>query len=220
MPEVAREPVGDRPGVTVPGAGPGRAGRAPGATVGQRGDRLRAGLANALTSLRVLLVPVILWLLVVDTSAARWWAFGIFVFAAATDSLDGWAARRWDRVTAWGQLADPIADKLLVGGSLVSLAAVGDLPWWAVGVILIREVAVTVLRIRLVQRRDLVMPASSWGKVKTITQVVAVGLYLWPGLEPLYREVPLYVAVVLTVWSGLLYALQAGRLAGADQDPG
>lgn len=179
-------------------------------------------LPNALTFLRALLVPVILWLLVQegDTDTTRWWAFGIFVFAAATDSIDGWVARRFHGVTRWGQLADPIADKVLIIGSLASLAFVGELPWWAVIVIVAREVAVTVLRVRLVRRFDLVMPASRWGKAKTISQVVAVGAYLWPTIATTPREVLLDIAVVLTVWSGIEYAFRAGRLARGSSTPG
>ncbi len=179
---------------------------------------------NFITFLRALLVPVILWLLVVDRGAgpgsegisgdtARWWAFGIFVFAAATDSVDGWVARRWHGVTRWGQLADPIADKLLIIGSLASLAIVGRLPWWAVNVIVAREVAVTLLRVRLVRRLDLVMPASVWGKAKTVSQVVAVAVFILPGVHPTLRSWLLHVAVLLTVWSGIEYAFRSGRLA-------
>jgi CDP-diacylglycerol---glycerol-3-phosphate 3-phosphatidyltransferase len=175
---------------------------------------------NLLTFLRALLVPVILWLLTLDGDAARWWAFGIFVFAAATDSIDGWVARRWHGVTRWGQLADPIADKLLIVGSLVSLALVGELPWWAVVVIIARELAVTVLRVQLVSRLDLVMPASSWGKAKTVTQILAVGAYLLPLELGMLPALLLGAAVVLTVWSGIEYAFRAGRLARAERDPG
>jgi CDP-diacylglycerol---glycerol-3-phosphate 3-phosphatidyltransferase len=174
---------------------------------------------NALTFLRAMLVPVILWLLVQDSATLRWWAFGTFVFAAATDSIDGWVARRWHGVTRWGQLADPIADKLLIIGSLASLAYVGELPWWAVSVIVAREVAVTMLRVQLVRRRDLVMPASVWGKIKTLSQVVAVAAYLWPTVGATFREVLLQVAVVLTVWSGIDYAFRAGRLARSRSGP-
>ncbi|MFA9431226.1 CDP-diacylglycerol--glycerol-3-phosphate 3-phosphatidyltransferase [Egicoccus sp. AB-alg2] len=169
---------------------------------------------NLLTFLRALLVPVILWLLAVDGEGdtARWWAFAVFVFAAATDSIDGWVARRWNGVTRWGQLADPIADKLLIIGSLASLAVVGDLPWWAVNVIIAREVAVTLLRVRLVRRLDLVMPASNWGKAKTVSQVVAVAAFLAPGVPTGVAELVLDVAIVLTIWSGIEYAFRAGRL--------
>lgn len=180
-----------------------------------RGDEPHwVNVPNGLTFLRALLVPVILWLLTLETSSARWWAFAIFVFAAATDSVDGWVARRWHGVTRWGQLADPIADKLLIGGALASLAAVGDLPWWAVWVIIARELAVTVLRVRLVADRDVVMPASWWGKAKTISQVVAVGVYLVPGVDATLRDGLLFVAVALTLWSGVEYGFRAGRLGG------
>ena len=179
---------------------------------------------NLLTFLRALLVPVILWLLAIDDEVgpgqnlmsgetARWWAFGIFVFAAATDSVDGWVARRWHGVTRWGQLADPIADKLLIIGSLISLALVGELPWWAVNVIVAREVAVTLLRLVLVSRIGLVMPASIWGKAKTVSQVIAVAVFLLPDMPPLLLTWLLNIAVVLTVWSGIEYAFRAGRLA-------
>jgi CDP-diacylglycerol---glycerol-3-phosphate 3-phosphatidyltransferase len=174
---------------------------------------------NLLTFLRALLVPVILWLLAIDgdDNTARWWAFGIFVFAAATDSIDGWVARRWHGVTRWGQLADPIADKLLIIGSLASLAIVGDLPWWAVTVIVAREVAVTVLRVLLVRRYDLVMPASPWGKAKTVSQIVAVGAFLLPIDLGELPDWLLLIAVVLTVWSGIEYAFRAARLSRSSR---
>ncbi len=167
---------------------------------------------NLLTFLRALLVPVILVLLLMDDPAARWWAFGTFLFAAATDSIDGWLARRWHGVTTWGQLADPIADKLLIIGSLASLAWIGELPAWAVIVIVAREVAVTGLRVALVKRFDLVMPASVWGKAKTVSQVVAVAAFLLPRLPEGVAMALLYLAVLLTIWSGIEYAFRAGRL--------
>jgi len=175
---------------------------------------------NLLTFLRAALVPVILVLLVQDGTDARWWAFGIFLFAAATDSVDGWVARRWHGVTTWGQLADPIADKLLIIGSLGSLAFVGDLPVWAVIVIIAREVAVTLLRVSMVRRLDLVMPASVWGKVKTVSQVVAVAAFLLPGAPEVVALWLLYVAVLLTIWSGLEYAFRAGRLTRTARNGG
>ena len=187
---------------------------------------LRAGephwfnVPNLLTFLRAALVPVILVLLVQDGTDARWWAFGIFLFAAATDSIDGWVARRWHGVTTWGQLADPIADKLLIIGSLGSLAFVGDLPAWAVIVIVAREVAVTLLRVSMVRRLDLVMPASVWGKVKTVSQVVAVAAFLLPGAPEAVALWLLYLAVLLTIWSGLEYAFRAGRLTRNSRNGG
>ena len=176
----------------------------------------RVNLANGLTLLRVALAPLVIWLVAVDTTRARWWAFGLFAFAAVTDSVDGWLARRWFLVTRVGQLADPIADKLLIIGSLVCLAALEELPWWAVVVIVAREVAVTFLRVRLVRQHDLVMPASAWGKVKTVGQIVAVEAFLVPSLPAPVPVALLYVAVALTVLSGVDYAFRAGRLVRAS----
>lgn len=170
--------------------------------------------ANGLTLLRVFLVPVIAWLLLLDGDNARWWAFGIFVFAALTDSVDGWLARRMLGATRWGQLADPAADKALIVGSLAVLAAIGELPWWAVAVIVVREVAVTVQRTWLV-RRDVVMAASVWGKAKTVSQVVAVTLYLLPVAPDALAQASLWIAVVLTVGSGVEYAVRGERRARA-----
>ncbi len=178
-------------------------------------------MANAFTFLRVLLVPVIAVLLVGSAGAetpnttARWWAFGIFVFAALTDSIDGWLARRLVGVTRWGQLADPLADKLLIIGSLAILAALGELPWWAVLLIVAREAAVTWQRAVLVRSLGVVMPASVWGKVKTVTQVIAVTLYLYPGVSVAVRETSLAVALVATVGSGLEYLFRVRRLRSA-----
>jgi CDP-diacylglycerol--glycerol-3-phosphate 3-phosphatidyltransferase len=164
---------------------------------------------NALTLLRVALVPVIAALLFARTDVARWWAFGVFVFAAFTDTVDGWLARRYIGVTRWGQLADPAADKALIVGSLAVLAWLAELPWWAVAVIVVREVAVTVQRSVLL-RRGVVMPASSLGKAKTVSQVVAVTLYLLPSTPAGFAEAALGAAVVVTVVSGLQYARRGG----------
>lgn len=181
-------------------------------------------LANGFTFLRVLLVPVIGLLLLASatdepgiTSSTRWWAFAIFVFAALTDSIDGWLARRLVGVTRWGQLADPLADKLLIIGSLAILAALGRLPWWAVSVIVVREVAVTIQRAILVKDLGVVMPASGWGKVKTVSQVIAVTLYLYPGVPSGVRESWLTVALLATVGSGLEYIWRVKRLRLANQ---
>ncbi len=180
-------------------------------------SRAALNLPNAFTFLRALLVPVILWLLLAEGQGdlLRWWAFWIFVFAALTDTADGWVARRYGTVTPFGQLADPLADKLLVGGALASLAIVGEVAWWAVAVIVTREVAVTVLRTRLVQRQGLVMPASHSGKIKAVAQMVAIGAYLLPVLGGPVPDLLLYLAVGLTIWSGIDYGFQAGRLARA-----
>jgi len=169
-------------------------------------------LANAFTMLRAFLVPVIAVFVFAEGDVARWWAFGIFVFAALTDSIDGWVARKLIGVTRWGQLADPIADKALIIGSLGVLAFNGELPWLAVVIIMLREAAVTAMRVQLV-RRGVVLPAGKFGKAKTVSQVIAVTLYLLPVWPPALKFWVLVLAVVLTVASGIDYALRGGRRA-------
>lgn len=169
--------------------------------------------ANALTLLRAALAPVVVLLLLNQGSSARWWAFGLFLFAASTDSVDGWVARR-SKISRWGQLADPAADKALIVTSLAALATLGELPWWAVIVIVAREIAVSAQR-WVLSRRGRVLPASLLGKAKTVTQIVAVTLYLLPGLPSRLRASGLAVAVLLTLVSGMEYVLRGERLSRA-----
>jgi CDP-diacylglycerol--glycerol-3-phosphate 3-phosphatidyltransferase len=166
----------------------------------------RLTLANGVTGLRVLLVPVVGLLLAQSTPAARWWALGVFVLAALTDSVDGYLARREAAgVTRWGQLADPLADKLLILGCLVVLGWQNEVAWWAIAVIGVREVVITIQRSVLL-RRGVVMPADRFGKVKTLTQMVFIAVELAPGTPASIEAVALWAAVVLTVGSGLAYA--------------
>lgn len=174
----------------------------------------RANPANALTLVRVLLVPVVMALVFIGGDVARWWGCGVFLFAAVTDSLDGWMARNWVGTSRWGQLADPLADKALVIGSLGALASQGELPWWVVVVIVAREVAVSVQR-QVLLRRGVVMPASVWGKAKTVTQVAAITLYLSPAVPRAVAAVVLGLALVATVGSGLEYVGRGRRLTRA-----
>ncbi|MGH8930400.1 MAG: CDP-diacylglycerol--glycerol-3-phosphate 3-phosphatidyltransferase [Egibacteraceae bacterium] len=169
--------------------------------------------ANALTLLRAALAPIVVLLLLNQGASTRWWAFGLFLFAASTDSVDGWVARR-SKISRWGQLADPAADKALIVTSLAALAALGELPWWAVIVIVVREIAVSAQR-WVLSRRGRVLPASLLGKAKTVTQIVAVTLYLLPGLPSRLRASGLAVAVLLTLVSGMEYVLRGERLSRA-----
>ncbi len=174
-------------------------------------------LANAFTMLRVALVPVFAWLLVFREPSAPALAAAVFAFAAATDAVDGWVARRLRLVSGLGQTLDPIADKLLVGTALVALAADDRLPWWAVGVILVREFVVGVgLRIWLA-RRGRAMPSSRMGKAKTLTQIPAVILLTSLPVGNALALGVLYLAVALTVISGYLYLSLA--FAGRAGEP-
>ncbi|MCL2455761.1 MAG: CDP-diacylglycerol--glycerol-3-phosphate 3-phosphatidyltransferase [Micrococcales bacterium] len=180
-------------------------------------DRAVWTLPNLLTALRVLLVPVFAVLLVTgaDDVPTRLVALGLFVAAAATDQLDGWLARRWDQVTDLGKLLDPIADKLLMVTALVLLSVLGELPWWVTVVIVVRELGITVMRFFLL--RYVVLPASRGGKVKTVLQSVAIGLFLLP-LQHLPEAIGWFAwtvmaaALVVTVVTGLDYVRAAWRI--------
>ncbi len=161
-------------------------------------------LPNALTLLRLALVPFFLLALGRD-GAAEWVAFLLFALAAASDSVDGYAARRLGKVTSFGAEMDPLVDKVLVGSALVALALRGDFPAWAAFLILAREAGVTALRF-LAGRKGRGFGASLWGKVKTGAQVLVVLVYLlpWPGFAPL--KVPLLtLTLIFTLLSGGLY---------------
>jgi CDP-diacylglycerol---glycerol-3-phosphate 3-phosphatidyltransferase len=172
-------------------------------------------VANGLTVLRLVLVPVFVWFLVSGGAGDRSIAFAAFAVASVTDLLDGELARRRGLITDFGKIADPIADKALTGAALITLSCLGDLAWWVTVVIVVREVAVTALRFWVIRRG--VIAASRGGKVKTLLQVVAISLYVLPGHFDLVREVVMGAAVVVTVVTGFDYAARAIRLRRAVQ---
>ncbi|AYN39084.1 CDP-diacylglycerol--glycerol-3-phosphate 3-phosphatidyltransferase [Streptomyces dangxiongensis] len=169
-------------------------------------------VANLLTMLRLLLVPGFVALMLVDGGHDPAWrslAWASFAIAMITDLFDGHVARTYDLVTDFGKIADPIADKAIMGAALVCLSALGDLPWWVTAVILGRELGITLLRFLVI--RYGVIPASRGGKLKTLTQGVAVGMYVLPltGWLASLRFWVMAAAVVLTVATGLDYVRQA-----------
>lgn len=165
---------------------------------------------NALTALRLLVVPIAVALLVVDDGAdgtARWWAFVLVALAAATDWLDGYLARRWEVVSGFGKLADPIADKALVLGVLACLVVVDGIAWWPLAILLVREVGVTIGR--LVVASDVVIPASRGGKIKTTLQLTSLLMFLVPQAPEWVDAVAWWVlvaAAVVAIVTGVDYA--------------
>jgi CDP-diacylglycerol--glycerol-3-phosphate 3-phosphatidyltransferase len=171
--------------------------------------------ANALTALRLVLVPVFFGLTVASGMVQphlRMAACVVFVVASATDFADGWIARTWNLVTSFGKVADPIADKALTGTALVLLSWYGQLPWWVTWLILVREIGITGLRFWVIKHG--VIPASRGGKVKTALQIAAISWYLWPFPASLAEVGPVIMggAVVVTVATGVDYVLRAIRL--------
>lgn len=172
-------------------------------------------IANVLTILRILIVPLFLMALFArggHDPQWRWVAAAAFGVAAITDRIDGQLARKYGLVTDFGKLADPIADKALIGAALIGLSMLHDLPWWITLVIVARELGVTLLRLAVVRRG--VIPAGRGGKLKTLVQSVAIGVLLLPlsGAFATAGMDLMYLAVLLTVVTGLDYVVQAARL--------
>jgi len=180
--------------------------------------------------LRIALVPFFVWFLLTDapglTSESglwRWAAVVAFAVAIYTDKLDGDIARSRGLVTNFGKIADPIADKLLIGSALVMLSILKELPWWVTIVILVREWGITGLRFFVI--RYGVIPASRGGKLKTVVQTAAICLYLLPlgAQAPWLVWVAFAVmmaAVLITVWTGVEYVIEALRLRSRGKKSG
>lgn len=186
-------------------------------------------IANVLTMLRIVLVPVFVWLLLLDAEGSlaeafgggleaqnggwRWAAAGLFALAMITDKIDGDLARSRNLITDFGKIADPIADKLLTGTALVLFSLLGELWWWVTIVILVREWGITLMRFVVI--RYGVMPAGRGGKLKTVLQAVGIGLLLMPlapvvgGWWPWVGWTVIGAATVLTVLTGLEYVKDA-----------
>lgn len=179
-------------------------------------------LANILTTTRLVLVPVFLLALFAGGGHETRWriaAFVVFAVAVITDRFDGTLARSYGMETEFGKLADPIADKALIGAALIGLSLLRELPWWVTVVILVREIGVTVLRFAVLRRG--VIPASRGGKLKTLVQSVGIGLMILPlpGAWHTAAIVIMGIAILLTVVTGIDYVIQAlkdtrGRSAG------
>lgn len=173
-------------------------------------------LPNAITVARIPLAVVFFVLLLQAGTygeadpTMRWIAGGLFVLAISTDWVDGYLARRYDIVSDFGKLWDPIADKLLTGAGFLGLAFLGELGWWLVIIILIREWGITIHRFMIVHEQ--VVAAAWMGKVKTVVQAVALSWALLPlnqliGLQPwvIVTQVLMIAALILTVASGIDY---------------
>lgn len=179
-------------------------------------------LPNAITVARIPLAVVVLILLLTgghegDTNLAlRWWAAALFIVSISTDGVDGYLARKYDLVSDFGKLWDPIADKLLTGLAFVGLAVLAELPWWVVVIILVREWGITIHRFTVVKEH--VVAAAWMGKLKTAVQGVALGwillpLHVWIGLGA-WRSVTLVLMIavfVLTIVSGIDYVVAQVR---------
>ena len=166
-------------------------------------------MANELTVLRLVMVPFFVVFLAMGGTAGRVIAFVLFIGASATDLLDGRLARQRGLITDFGKIADPVADKALTGSALITLSALGELSWWVTGVILVRELGITVLRFVVIRHN--VIAASRGGKLKTLVQVIAISLYILPVSFGVARPLVMAAAVVVTLVTGVNYVASAWR---------
>lgn len=166
-------------------------------------------LPNVLTSLRILFIPLFVWLVL---AGHEWWAFGCFALLMLTDKLDGDIARSRGLITNFGKIADPIADKALMTAAFVCINITGALPVWITVVILFREFGITMWRFFLL-RQGKVVPASQGGKLKTALQTLAVALYLCPlpGWMDLPSFLVMLAAAFVTVLTGIQYLIDGRR---------
>lgn len=182
---------------------------------------MRSKLPNALTVLRIVLVPLLVVVLLTEFHGKEWYGLGLFLFAALTDFLDGFLARRWGKITRLGKLLDPAADKILTAAAFISLVELGAAPSWMVTVIVAREFAVSSLRAFAAGER--VVIAAGWsGKVKTVVQIVAISLLIVHeqlGEFGLLAPLSLWLALLVSVYSGIEYFVRFGRLILAGEVP-
>lgn len=183
-------------------------------------------LPNALTVVRLVLVPIFIVLGLQQSWSALWAAFVVFAVAAITDRFDGELARSWGQITDFGRIADPIADKALTLGGFGLLSYQGFLPWWLTILIAVRELGITAMRAFFL-RRGVVVSANQAGKLKTFMQMVALGALLipwahfkhindgnewWVVLLIRLGQIFAGVALALTLYSGFMYVIDGVRL--------
>lgn len=213
-------PPSSHPGPAAPSSAGGQGAPAGGAPL--------LNIANALTVLRIGLVPVFIWLMLQPGDSMRLAAAIVFMVAAATDRLDGQLARSRNLITSFGKIADPIADKALTLSAFILLSVAGRLWWWVTILIIVRELGITVMRFAMLRRA--VMAASRGGKIKTVLQILAlVGLLLpWHAVLPAVAAAALLrlsyalvaAALVVTVATGIDYVLQAIRISRENSAAG
>jgi len=183
-----------------------------------------ANLPNALTVLRLVLVPVFVVLLFIDPSSLVWRLSATVAFGVAilTDYFDGRLARKHNLISDFGKLWDPIADKALTGAAFISLSILNELPWWVTILILVREWGITWMRV--VMLRYEVMAAAAGGKLKTLLQSIALLMFLPISIWATESVFPFWfwlawlvmgAAFMLTVVTGVMYVFDALRLRAA-----
>lgn len=164
-------------------------------------------LATWVTLSRLIAVPFLLYGLHQPTPTSRWFCLAIFLLAATTDWVDGYLARKLNQVTDLGKFLDPLVDKLLVLAPLLALVELGQVPAWGVFLILARELTIAGWRVN--PKQATISGANLWGKLKTVSQIVAIALLITPlpGIWQQGGAIAFWIAVILTLVSGVIYLL-------------
>lgn len=168
--------------------------------------------ANKITMIRVFLVPIFMVLFMIDNAACRWAALGVFILASITDAVDGHVARKYNQTTTFGKFVDPLADKVLTTAAFLILMHYGRMDVWAVMIVLTREFMVAGVRLVAAGEGN-VVAASMWGKLKTVTQMVAIVVAMilmsfdkFLGVPSIIlSEILIWISVVFTIVSGIDY---------------
>ena len=156
--------------------------------------------------LRVLMIPAFLLVLYLGVPGANYWALAIFVIASLTDTLDGYIARHYNQTTDFGKFMDPLADKCLVTAAMLWFVEIGQMPGWALLVVIIREFGVSGLRMVAADKGRVI--AAGWsGKVKTASTMVCIVLMLLP-ISPWINSICVAVIVLTTIYSGVEYFMK------------
>jgi len=181
-------------------------------------------ISNMLSMSRVVLTVPIVYFLLQDGDAARWWALAIMVIAIMTDSLDGMVARARNEITEEGKLLDPLADKIGVGVIVFVLAITGDLPWWFVGIILGRDILIIIAGIYIKRKYNVLFPSNAWGKwaVTVIAFTVVIMMLPIEGLDTLVfilKIASVFMLAVSTI-SYTIRFIEAGKIIESEKQQG
>lgn len=171
--------------------------------------KLQLNIANQLTIVRIVAIPLYLLVLYINKDWSNVAATIIFIFAGVSDFLDGYIARKYNMITDLGKILDPIADKILVAAALIALIDLDRLYWWIAVIMLARDFTMEALR-NLAASKGIIIAAGIWGKLKTTFQMVAIGMIsfknVWLGINwYILGQILMYIALVLSIYSAFVY---------------
>ncbi|RBP36847.1 CDP-diacylglycerol--glycerol-3-phosphate 3-phosphatidyltransferase [Garciella nitratireducens DSM 15102] len=183
---------------------------------------MKMNLANKITIFRILLIPVFMICIYIDIPYNYYIAAFLFLFAAITDGVDGYIARSRNQITVFGKFIDPLADKLLISSALIILVELGAISSWIAFIIIAREFIITGFRV-LAAADGIVIAASGWGKIKTVTQIIAIfstllNNYPFSLIAFPFSKITMFLAVIFTIISGIDYIYTNRKIFIEEED--